>query len=102
MINKEFISQMKDGAIIINTARGSLIDEAALANALKSGKISYAALDVLEQEPPVRDNPLLHLENCCITPHAAWIPPEARQKVIDIAAKNISDYINGKDTNRII
>ena len=102
MINKEFISQMKDGAIIINTARGSLIDEAALANALKSGKISYAALDVLEQEPPVRDNPLLHLENCCITPHAAWIPPETRQKVIDIAAKNISDYINRKDTNRII
>ena len=102
MINKEFISQMKDGAVIVNTARGSLIDEAALANALKSGKISYAALDVLEQEPPVRDNPLLYLENCCITPHAAWIPPETRQKVIDIAAKNISDYINGKDTNRII
>ena len=57
---------------------------------------------MLEQEPPVRDNPLLHLENCCITPHAGWIPPETRQKVIDIAAKNISDYINGKDTNRII
>ena len=101
MIDEKFISQMKDGAIIINTARGSLIDEAALAGALKSGKISYAALDVLEQEPPGSDT-LLALENCCITPHAAWIPPETRQKVIDIAAQNISDYINGKDTNRII
>ena len=102
MINDAFISQMKDGAIIVNTARGSLIDETALANALKSGKISYAALDVLEQEPPGKTNPLLHLENCCITPHAAWIPPETRQRIIDIAAQNISDYINGKDTNRII
>lgn len=102
MINEEFISQMKDGAVIINTARGSLIDESALIKALDSGKLSYAALDVLEQEPPNKNNPLLLTENCCITPHAAWIPIEARQKIIDTAAANISDYINGKDTNRII
>ncbi len=102
MINDKFISQMKDGAIIVNTARGSLIDEKALANSLESGKISYAALYVLEQEPPGKDHPLLALENCCITPHAAWIPPETRQKIIDAVAKNISDYIDGKDTNRII
>lgn len=102
MIDDSFISQMKDGAIIINTARGSLIDENALVKALQSGKISYAALDVLENEPPDIGNPLLRLENCCITPHAAWIPPETRKKIIDIAAANISDYLNGKDTNRII
>lgn len=100
MINDEFISQMKDGAVIINTARGSLIDEEALLRALNSDKIYAAGLDVLEKEPP-EDNPLISHPRCFVTPHVAWTPRETRQKVIDTAAENLRSYLNNLDTNRL-
>lgn len=100
-INDSFISGMKDGAVLINTARGALVDEEALAKALKSGKLSAAALDVLEKEPPARSNPLIGLDNCIITPHMAWSPLEMRQRIIDILADNIESWLNGGHLNRI-
>ena len=101
MINDEFIGQLKDGAFIINPARGGLVDEDALARALKSGKLGGAALDVLTSEPPATDNPLLGLENCIITPHIAWIPIEMRQRVIDVLAENLSAWKEGRTLNRV-
>ncbi|MFQ7729326.1 MAG: D-2-hydroxyacid dehydrogenase, partial [Clostridia bacterium] len=74
MVNTEFLVNMKPGAILINTARGGLVDERALADAIKAGFIAGAALDVLEQEPPAKDCPLIGLDNCIITPHIAWSP----------------------------
>ncbi len=100
MINDEFISKMKDGAILINTARGSLIDEAALLKALDSGRLYAAGLDVLEKEPP-ENNPLADHPMCFVTPHVAWTPKETRQKVIDIAALNLDSYLHDSDTNRL-
>ena len=101
-INREFISQMKDGAILINTARGGLINENDLAEALKSGKIAAAGLDVLSQEPPSEDNPLLGLPNCFITPHMAWMPRETKQNAINICGDNLKNFLKGDNTNRII
>jgi len=102
MVDTEFISQMKDGAILINTARGGLIDEAALADALKSGKIAGAGLDVLAQEPPSEDNPLVGIPNCYITPHIGFIPVETRRVVIETCEKNLEAFINGKKMNRLV
>jgi glycerate dehydrogenase len=96
MINKALISRMKDGVIIINTARGGLIVERDLADALNSGKVRAAGLDVLIDEPPARDNPLLHAKNCVITPHLAFSPYEARRRLIDIAAGNVRGFLAGK------
>lgn len=101
MINEEFIAQMKDGACLINTARGGLIDEEALASALRSGKLAGAAVDVLSTEPPAQDNPLIGLDNCIITPHIAWCPVEMRQKVIDVLAENLTDWLEGGTLNRV-
>lgn len=102
MIDEEFISGMKDGAILINTARGALLDEEAVAAALKSGKLAGAGLDVLAQEPPAADNPLIGLPNCWITPHIAFIPAETRQKVIDVCGENLESFVNGGTLNRLI
>ena len=102
MINKEFISQMKDGAILINTARGGLINEYDLAEALKSGKIAAAGLDVISSEPPDDPHPLIGLPNCILTPHMAWMPKETRQNAINIVGDNISRFLNGSKTNRIV
>lgn len=102
MINESFISKMKDGAILINTARGALLDEAAVAEALKSGKLAGAGLDVLAAEPPEQDNPLIGLKNCFITPHIAFIPKETRQKVVDICGENLESYIKGDSLNRLV
>ncbi len=100
MINDDFISQMRDGAVLINTARGALIDEAALLKALDSGKLYAAGLDVLETEPP-ENNPLVGHPKCFVTPHVAWSPKETRQRVIDVAAENLHSYLNNLDINRL-
>lgn len=101
-INREFISRMKDGAVLINTARGALINEQDLAEALKSGKLSAAAVDVISCEPPAEPHPLINLPNCILTPHIAWMPKETRQKVIDICAANLKSFLDGGTLNRIV
>ena len=102
MIDAEFISRMKDGAILINTARGGLIDEKALAAALRSGKLAGAGLDVLSVEPPLEDNPLVGLQNCFITPHIGFVPIEARRTVIETCRENLESYQQGGKLNRIV
>ncbi len=99
MINAKTLALMKENAILINTARGALIDEKALADALKSGKISGAGLDVLSKEPPNSDNPLLGLPNCIITPHIAWATLEARTRLLNVTLDNIQGYIDNKPVN---
>ena len=99
MINRESIARMKDGVLLINTSRGPLIDEAALAEALHSGKVAGAGLDVLETEPARPENPLLAEPNCLITPHIAWAPKESRQRLMDIAVDNLSAWLAGRPQN---
>jgi glycerate dehydrogenase len=101
IINKNSISMMRDGVIIINTSRGPLINEQDLADALNSGKVKAAGLDVLTQEPPAKDNPLIPLDNCLITPHIAWAPKEARIRLLDIAADNLKKYLKGIEQNKV-
>ena len=102
MVNREFIEMMKDGAILINTARGGLVDEEALAEALKSGKLKAAGLDVLTQEPPDESCPLLGLKHCVITPHIAFTPKETREKIIDLLAANLRSFVEGGSDNRLV
>ena len=99
LINAETISQMKDGAILLNTARGPLIDEAAVAEALRTGKLRGAAVDVVDSEPIPDGSPLLSAPNCIITPHMAWAPLEARQRIMDITAASIRAFLNGRKEN---
>ncbi len=95
--------RMKPSAIVINTARGGLIDSAALAGALEAGKIAAAAIDVLPQEPPSDGDPLLDYEgdNLIVTPHTAWASSEARQNAIDELEANARAFIAGKERNRV-
>ena len=104
LVNREFISRMKDGAFLINTARGGLLEEDAVAEALRSGKLTGAAVDVLAEEPPRREakSPLLGLPNCLVTPHMAYMPRETRQRICDIAADNLKSFLAGGDRNRIV
>lgn len=99
LINAETIAKMKDGAMLVNTARGGLVDEKALAAALKSGKLRYAAVDVVSQEPMRPDNPLLSTRKCIITPHIAWAPVESRQRLLDCVVENIRAFLNGTPQN---
>lgn len=99
LISKENLALMKPSALIINSARGAIADEYALAEALKSGRISGAALDVLEYEPMRENTPLKDIPNCMITPHIAWSPIETRQRLLDIAYENLKAYINGNPKN---
>lgn len=101
MVNTQFLVNMKPGAFLINTARGQLVDERALADALKAGFIGGAALDVLAEEPPAENCPLIGLENCIITPHMAWAPKEMRQAVINILATNLQGWLSGHRCNRV-
>ncbi|MBO1308210.1 D-2-hydroxyacid dehydrogenase [Enterococcus sp. 669A] len=99
MINQAAISQMKDGVILINTARGGLLDEQAVADALNSGKIAAAGVDVVSTEPIKTENPLLQAKNCFITPHIAWAPVETRARLMGIAVDNLSGFLNGETKN---
>jgi len=99
IINAENIRKMKDGAWIVNTGRGGLVDERALAEALKSGKIGAAGVDVLSAEPPKADNPLLSAPNCHITPHNAWTTREARARLVKIACENVASWLEGSGKN---
>ena len=100
-INREAIARMKNGVMIVNTARGQLIDEDDLREALLSGKIAGAAVDVASVEPIRADNPLLGLENCIITPHIAWAPRESRQRLMDVAVSNLASFLKGKTVNNV-
>lgn len=99
MINKASIAKMKDGVIIINTSRGPLIEEADLAEALNSGKVYAAGMDVVSVEPVKADNPLLTAKNCIVTPHIAWAPIEARTRLLNVAVENVSCFISGAPIN---
>lgn len=99
IINKENIAKMKDGVMIINDSRGPLIVEEDLRDALNSGKVAGAAVDVVSTEPIQMDNPLLDAKNCIITPHIAWAPKESRQRLMDIAVDNLKCYAEGKPQN---
>ena len=101
MCDEQFFSKMKKGSYFINTSRGAIVDEYALASALKTGHISAAGLDVLTKEPADSLCPLLGLENCVITPHAAWAAKEARQRLVDVLAGNLKAFINGVPENII-
>ena len=99
MINRESIARMKDGVILINNSRGQLVVEQDLADALNSGKVYAAGLDVVSTEPIKGDNPLLKAKNCFITPHISWAAQAARQRIMDITADNIRAFIEGNPVN---
>ena len=99
IINRDNIAKMKDGVILINNSRGPLVNEQDLADALDSGKVYAAAVDVVSTEPIKADNPLLKAKNCIITPHISWAAKEARQRIMDITAENIRAWAGGKPVN---
>lgn len=99
LVNAASIAKMKDGVILINTARGGLVNERQLADALESGKIAYYAADVLTVEPMVVDCPLRLAKNCILTPHIAWAPLDARKRLIDIACQNLNAFLTGEPIN---
>ena len=99
MINEETITKMKKSAIFINTSRGPVVDEKALANALNNEMIQGAGLDVLSVEPADKDNPLLNAKNCYITPHIAWAAKETRERLLGILEDNLKAYIDGHAQN---
>ena len=101
IINAGNIAKMKDGVIILNTGRGPLINEADLADALKTGKVYAAGVDVVSEEPMRADNPLLSAPNCIITPHMAWMPTEARIRLINIAVNNVRAFLSGQPINNV-
>ena len=101
MINRESISLMKDGVLLVNTARGGLINEADLREALLSGKVAGAAVDVASVEPIGEENPLLGLDNCLITPHIAWASKESRQRLMDAAVENLRAFLEGHPINNV-
>lgn len=102
LINKKTLAMMKSHAILINNARGKLINEYDLAQALQDGTIYAAALDVVREEPIRSDNPLLECDNCLITPHISWASKEARSRIMDTAAENLAEFLRGNQQNRIV
>jgi glycerate dehydrogenase len=99
IINAQNIAKMKPTALLINTARGPLVNEAELAAALNEGRLAGAGLDVLSAEPPPADNPLLTAKNCYITPHIAWASKESRERLIAVATQNVKAFLDGKPQN---
>ena len=99
MVNEEFLSKCKRNLLLINTSRGPVVDEKALADALNSGRIAAAAVDVLSTEPPAPDNPLLSARNCIITPHIAWAGYETRERLMSVLKENFEAYFNGSPIN---
>ena len=99
MINRDTIYRMKNGVILLNTSRGGLLDESAVAEALRSGKIRAAAVDVVSHEPIAESNPLLTAPNCIITPHMAWAPIESRRRLVDCVMENILCFLEGNPQN---
>ena len=101
LVNNSRLAIMKPSALLVNTARGPLIDEAALAEALNKGRIAGASLDVLSTEPPAVDNPLLTAKNCVITPHIAWATQASRARLLSGVVDNIAAYLEGKSLNTV-
>lgn len=99
IVNRDTIAKMKDGVILLNNSRGPLVVEQDLADALNSGKVYAAGLDVVGTEPINPDNPLLTAKNCMITPHISWAPKESRQRIMDCAVENVKAYIAGAPVN---
>lgn len=102
LVNAARLAQMRRGAILINTGRGGLVDETALADALKNRHLLAAGLDVLSSEPPRTDNPLTGLDNCFITPHIAWATKEARVRLMELAVSNVRNFLSGNITNNVL
>lgn len=101
LINRERLAVMRPGALLLNTSRGGLLDEAAVAEALESGRLAGAAVDVVSQEPISPDNPLLSAPNCVITPHIAWAPEETRARLLAIGYENIRAFLEGHPQNLV-
>lgn len=99
LVHAARIGKMKTSAFLINTSRGQLVNEADLAQALNAGVIAGAGLDVLCQEPPMPDNPLVHAKNCLVTPHIAWASRESRQRLMDAVVGNVGAFLNGAPVN---
>jgi glycerate dehydrogenase len=99
LVNERTLGLMKKSALLINTGRGSLIDDHALAAALEAEKIAGAGVDVLSMEPPKEGNPLLGAKNCLVTPHVAWASREARKRLIEACAANVKAFLAGKPVN---
>lgn len=101
LINTHTIEKMKDGVILLNTARGGLVDEQAVSDALKQGRIRGFAADVVSAEPIRKGNPLLDAPNCILTPHMAWAPIESRKRIIDCTVRSIQGFLAGKPLNTV-
>lgn len=99
LISRELLSRVKEGCLLINTARGPVVDEQAVADALRSGRLAGAAMDVISAEPMRAENPLLGAPNCVITPHIAWAPKECRQRLMDIAVGNVRAFLADEPVN---
>ena len=99
VVNAESLASMKPSAFLINTGRGPLVDEQALANTLNGGKLAGAGLDVLSTEPPPPDNPLIGAKNCIVTPHIAWATLAARKRLLDITVANLKAFLEGVPKN---
>lgn len=101
LVNAERLKLMKPTAILINTGRGPMVDEAALADALNEGRIMAAGVDVLQEEPPRNGSPLINARNCYITPHIAWATKAARERLLNIAVANVKAFMEGKPQNAV-
>lgn len=102
LFNSHLFNRMKKGVVIINTARGPIINEADLSDALQSGQVAGAGLDVLTHEPPRNGSPLIGLKNCIITPHIAWQSTTARARLLQVTADNVKEWLNGTPQNVVI